>query len=142
MQPDPDHTQILILYDGVCAFCDASVQWLLDRDEHGVFRFAPLQGGTAEALRQRHPEIPEDIDTLVVVDTGSGEERVQLRADAVLRIVETLPAPWCRLRVFRVLPVALLDLAYRVFARFRYRVFGRLDACRVPTAEERARMLP
>ena len=138
--PDADH--VLILYDGVCAFCDSSVHWLLDRDPKGVFRFAPLQGGTAQALRARHPEIPEDIDTLVVVDAPGGDERVQLRAQAVLRILEELPSPWSRFRALRVLPVPLLDLAYRAFARLRYRLFGRLDACRIPSEDERARMLP
>ena len=137
-----DDAQVLILYDGVCGFCDASVHWLLDHDPDGVFRFAPLQGGTAQALRQRHPEIPTDIDTLVVVDALGGDERVYLRATAVLRILEELPAPWRRLRAVRVVPGPLLDLAYRAFARLRYRVFGRLDACRVPSPDERARMLP
>lgn len=136
--PPRDDASLLILYDGVCVFCDTSVRWLMERDPRAAFRFAPLQGGTAAELRLRHPEIPEDIDTLVVVEG----ERVYLRSAAVLRIVARLPAPWRWLRALRVLPDSLLDLLYRGFARVRYRVFGRMDACRVPSADERARILP
>lgn len=142
MKPAPADAQVLILYDGLCAFCDASVHWLLDRDAANVFRFAPLQGATAKGLRQRHPGIPDDLDSLVVVDTLGGDERVYLRSAAVLRILAELPSPWRQLRALGVLPGSLLDLAYRAFARLRYRMFGRLDACRVPSADDRARMLP
>jgi predicted DCC family thiol-disulfide oxidoreductase YuxK len=56
--------------------------------------------------------------------------------------VAELPTPWRWLHAFDVLPAVLLDLLYRAFARVRYRVFGRMDACRVPSADERARILP
>jgi predicted DCC family thiol-disulfide oxidoreductase YuxK len=118
------------------------MRWLMDRDPRGVLRFAPLQGGTAAQMRERHAEIPEDIDTMVVVETGGDRERVFLRSAAVVRIVAELPAPWRYLRAAGLLPNGLLDLLYRTFARNRYRVFGRMDACRVPTEDERARILP
>ena len=140
--PPADDTQLLVLFDGVCVFCDNAVRLLMDRDPRGVFRFAPLQGGTAAQLRERHPEIPEDIDTIVVIETCGEQERVHARSASLLRIVAELPAPWSWLRVFGVLPGALLDLLYAGFARVRYRVFGRMDTCRVPTADERARILP
>ncbi len=141
MPPVAD-ARVLILYDGVCVFCDRGVRWLMDRDPRGVFHFAPLQGGTAGPLRERHAEIPDDLDTLVVVETRGENEWVFLRSAAVLRIVAELPAPWRRLGVLRVLPTGLLDLLYRGFARIRYRVFGRMDTCRVPSEDERARILP
>jgi predicted DCC family thiol-disulfide oxidoreductase YuxK len=140
--PPPEDTRLLILYDGVCVFCDHGVRWLMDRDPRAVFHFAPLQGGTAAQLRERHREIPEELDTLVVVETRGESERVFLRSASLLRIVAELPTPWRWLRAFDGLPTGLLDLLYRAFARVRYRVFGRMDACRVPTADERARILP
>ena len=91
--------QRIVLFDGVCNFCDGAVRWLLDRDRQGRLRFAPLQGATAAALRLRHPEIPADIDTLVLVEADAAGERVHLRSDAVLRVlalVGVAPA-WLRL---------------------------------------------
>ncbi len=114
---------------------------VLERDCEARLRFAPLQGPTAASLRARHPEIPEDVDTVVFVDASEGVERVFLRSEAILRIWEVLE-PEARLpRWLRRVPRPLADLAYRIFAALRYRLFGRLDACRVPSPEERARFL-
>lgn len=133
----------LVLYDGQCGFCDASVQWLLDHDPAGALRYAPLDGPTARAIRQRHPRMPPDLDSLVYVETdGRGRERVYWYSRAVLRICANLPLPWRLAAALRVVPFPLTDLLYRAFARMRYLVFGRLDACRIPAPEERARFLP
>ena len=128
----------LVLYDGLCGFCDASVQWLLDHDR-GVFRFAPLQGETGAAILARHPDLPDGIDSIVLIDENDG---IRWHSAAVFGICAHLPRPWSAAAWFGVLPRPLTDLAYRVFARFRYRVWGRREACRVPTPGERARFLP
>jgi predicted DCC family thiol-disulfide oxidoreductase YuxK len=131
----------LVLYDGVCGFCDASVRWLLARDPRDRLRFAPLQGPAAAGLRERHPEIGDSLDSIAYVDASDGSERVHLRSEAVFRILAELDPPWRWLAILRCLPRSLTDLGYRVFARLRYRVFGRLEACRVPTPAERRRFL-
>lgn len=133
---------LVVLFDGVCGFCDASVRWLRERDPVGRLRFAALQGETARALRERHPEIPEDGGSLVVVESVGGEERVRLRSAAVIAACGALERPPRWLRWLAAAPTPLADLGYRLFARVRYRFFGKLDACRVPSAEERARFLP
>jgi predicted DCC family thiol-disulfide oxidoreductase YuxK len=131
----------ILLFDGECGFCDGAVRWLLARDPLGRLRFAPLQGETAAALRARHPQIPGDLDTAVLVERAGGDERVHLRSQAVLRTLALVQSPWRHAAWLRVLPRWLVDAAYRAFARRRYRWFERLDACRVPTPEERARFL-
>ena len=40
----------LMLYDGLCGFCNWSVRWVIERDRHDRVRFAPLQSGIAEAV--------------------------------------------------------------------------------------------
>jgi predicted DCC family thiol-disulfide oxidoreductase YuxK len=131
----------LVLYDGVCGFCDASVRWLLARDDRALFRFAPLQGATAGELRARHPEIGDSLDGIAYVETSDGSERVHMRSEAVFRILAELDPPWKWFAMLRWLPRPLTELGYRIFARLRYRVFGRLDECRVPTPVERRRFL-
>jgi predicted DCC family thiol-disulfide oxidoreductase YuxK len=128
----------LVLYDGVCGFCDGVVQWLLAHDRAGRLRYAPLQGPTAAALRVRLPTIPEDIDTIVYIEGGE----VYLRSRAAFRLVRHLPAPWCWLAGFGVLPNFLTDAGYRAVAAVRYRIWGKRDACRVPSPGERALFLP
>jgi predicted DCC family thiol-disulfide oxidoreductase YuxK len=132
----------IVLYDGVCGFCNGSVQWLIERDRAARLRYAPLQGETAAALRARHPEIPSSLDTIVFVQTAADPERVWLRSLAVFRVLRELPAPWRWLAALRfLLPAAVWDIAYQAFARRRYRWFGRLEACPIPSAEVRARFL-
>lgn len=134
--------EALVLYDGVCGFCDTSVQRLLDLDTDGVFHFATLQGPTAAALRARHPELPHDIDTVIFVERCDGEERVSVRSAAVLRITARLGGAWRFLGVGWILPTFMRDAAYRAFAALRYRIFGTLESCRIPAPEERERFLP
>jgi predicted DCC family thiol-disulfide oxidoreductase YuxK len=131
----------IVLFDGVCAFCDATVRWLVRHDPEARLRFAPLQGPTAAQLLARHPGIPEGLETLVYVVASDRGERFYLRSEAVFRACAAISgAPrWVGLAAR--LPRALTDLGYRLIARVRYRVFGRLDTCRIPAPGERERML-
>jgi predicted DCC family thiol-disulfide oxidoreductase YuxK len=132
----------LVLYDGVCGFCNGSVRWLIERDSSSRLHYAALQGETAAALRARHPEIPTELDTIVFVEGGPGRERVFVRSAAIFRVLRELRAPWRWLAPLRwLLPNALWDVAYRAFARRRYRWFGRLEACPIPPPDLRARFL-
>ena len=101
----------------------------------------PSTGELAAALRARHPEISEQLDTVVYVHAASGRERVAVQSEAVFRIFEVLGGGWARIAWLRVLPRPLTDLGYRLFARVRYAIFGRLDECRIPTGAERDRFL-
>ncbi len=131
-----------MLYDGLCGFCDLSVRWLLTHDTARVFEFAPLQGEVARDVVARHP-LPVGLDSIVLVEgRGSPEERVSWHSSAIFGICAHLPWPWRALAWFSALPRAFTDLCYRVFARNRYRVWGRREACRIPSPEERARFLP
>lgn len=133
---------MLVLYDGTCGFCDAWVQWLLARDASQRLTFAPLQGSAAAAARSRHPSVPADTTTVVLVEQGpDGAEVVHLRSAAFFRICAVLPMPWRALSWLAAVPRPVADLGYACFARHRYRVFGRVDGCRVPKPEERARFL-
>jgi predicted DCC family thiol-disulfide oxidoreductase YuxK len=131
-----------VFFDGVCNFCEGSVQWLLQHDERDRLHFAPLQGTTAAALRQQLPDFPAGIDTIVYVDTTDCLPAVTSHSRALFQILAQLDAPARRWTVLRFLPAWLLDPAYRAFGRSRYRLFGRRDSCSVPSPEVRARFLP
>ena len=108
----------IVLYDGVCGFCNGSVRWLIERDAAARLHYAALQGETAAALRARHPEIPTALETIAFVE----EDRVSLQSAAVFRVLRELGPPWRWIAAVRwLLPRALWDAAYRAFARRRYR---------------------
>jgi len=133
----------IVLYDGTCGFCDASVRFLLDHDRDGRLHYAPLDGPTAAGVRGRHPSMPPHLDSLVLVEVDDhGRERVEWYSGAVVGICRHLPWPWRLGWLLWWVPRPLRDLGYRAFARIRYRIFGRLDTCRVPSPQERGRFLP
>ncbi len=139
---EPTPSTALILYDGVCGFCDRFVQWLMQIDRRQQFRYAPLQGVTAATVRQRHPEMPTDLDSVVLVESDGEAERVLWHASAALRILELAGIESAAVRWAKRLPRPVLDLAYRSFAALRYRMFGKLKECRVPSPAERTLFLP
>jgi len=131
----------IVLYDCVCAVCDATVQWILNHDHEGKFHFAPLQGPTAARLLARHPELPENLDSIVLIDSTRGPEKAYWYTGALLGIVRHLPMPWRLSSALWLVPSPLRNLGYKVFAAVRYRIFGTLEACRLPTEDEASRFL-
>lgn len=129
----------VVLFDGVCNLCHASVSYVIDRDPHGRFRFASLQSETARTLLERHgvPIPGSEPDTVLLLEDG----RVYAQSTAALRIARRLSGPTRLLSLFLAVPRPVRDLVYRLVARNRYRWFGRSDACRVPTPALKARFL-
>lgn len=128
----------IVLYDGVCGLCAKSVQWILDHEGDHALRFAPLQGETAAALREQYPNIPTELDTVVFVDG----ERAHLRSKAFLHLAKHLRSPWRWLHAMRWLPGFVLNGFYRIVAALRYRIWGTVDSCQLPSPETRRRFLP
>src|SRR5262249_15698524 len=118
--------------------CAKVVQWVLAHERDHEIVFAPLQGSIAAAARRRFPRIPVSIDSIVYITRG----RAHLRSKAVLYAAEHLRTPWCWMYGVRWLPGFAPDLAYRVVASVRYRLWGRADGCELLTPAQRTRFLP
>ncbi len=129
--------EAVVLFDGVCRFCSGSVRFILERDSGRRFAFAPLQSRAAQKLLQQHDRLLEQMDSLVLVENG----QCSTRSTAALRIVRYLSWPWPLLKVLILVPRPLRDFCYDMFARNRYRWFGKNQECFVPVAEERERFL-
>lgn len=127
----------IVLYDGVCGLCSKAVRFLIKRDRDKALVFAPLQGETAARLRVEYPNIPETLESVVLVENG----RAHLRSKAFLHVSRYLTRPWRWGWYFRWMPGFLLDLGYRLIAAVRYRIWGKSDTCELPAPDERARFL-
>jgi predicted DCC family thiol-disulfide oxidoreductase YuxK len=130
-------TEPIVLFDGVCNFCNAGVNFIIDRDARARIRFAALQSAAGQRLLRRFGLRTTDFDTLVLVD---GPKCVT-RSTAALRIAALMDGWWPLLSALLLVPTFLRDYAYDLLARNRYRWFGRRDACRVPTPDLRRRFL-
>ena len=123
----------IVFYDGTCGFCDWSVQWLLRHDKTGAFVFAPLR------VRPRMRRDPDGHITSVVLMLP-GHPDAARASDAVLAILSARSTV-ARARGARLLPRFLRDPFCRLFARYRYVVAGKIDACPF-RPEDRPRFLP
>jgi predicted DCC family thiol-disulfide oxidoreductase YuxK len=128
----------IILLDGTCIFCNRLVALILRLDRTGIFGFAHLQGPFARSTLGRHG-LEANIDAIYLIkNAGTANEEVLIDGEAGRQI-------WPRIiwlgALIHLVPLPLLNLFYRSFARVRYRLFGQYETCRAPTAEERARFL-
>lgn len=126
----------IIFFDGVCGLCNKTINFLMRIDKRQNLKFAPLQGQTVQG---RLPaEIIEDLNTLVFYENG----KLSNRTTAVLRAIKAIGGFWRLLYVFIIIPSPMRDWIYKAVAKNRYKWFGKHDTCRMPTPEERGRLLP
>ena len=126
----------IVLFDGVCNFCNGAVNFIIKHDHEKRFKFAPLQSEIGQELRAKF-DIGEDVDSIILVEN----EEAFMHSTAGLRVAKTLGGIWSLGYAFIIVPAFIRDWAYRVFARNRYRLFGRLEICMLPTPEVRERFL-
>lgn len=162
-----DWNHPILFFDGVCGLCNRFVDFMLKADSRSRFRYAPLQGETARRLLGvdnqagghqandpppggphaggHEPAGPKPGDpqagdprSFVFLEKDASYEQ----SNAVLLALSRLGGAWGLIAVLYVFPRPVRDFVYRIVARNRYRWFGRRDACRLPTPEERDRFLP
>jgi predicted DCC family thiol-disulfide oxidoreductase YuxK len=131
----------VLLYDGVCGFCNKTVQMILDHDRRGTMRFAALQSDYGQSIVARHAEL-RDVDSVVFVEPADeGAERVYVRTEAALCVAKYLGGAWKIFLAAKIIPKPLRDFFYNLVARYRYKIFGKYDSCMLPPPEVRSRFL-
>ena len=135
-KPAPEEPDGLILFDGLCVFCSRWVRFVIDHDPKRRFRFMAIQSERGRTLADRFGIDPDAAQTNAVILNG----RITFKSDAALTVLGALAATRS-LGVLKVVPYWLRDPVYDLIARNRYRVFGRTEACMVPTAEDRGRFV-
>ena len=127
----------IILFDGVCNFCNNSINFVMDRDTNGAFKFASLQSDIGQELLKQKGLKTSDFDSIVLLKNST----VYQKSDAALEITRELNGLWSWLYIFKIVPRFIRDFFYNIIARNRYHWFGKTEACRLPTPELRARFL-
>ena len=128
----------IVLFDGECNFCDASVQFIIKRDPNEIFKFASLQSAVGIKLLKEY-KVPEEIDSLVLIVTD--QRQYYIKSSAALTIAKNLSGLWNWMYIFKLVPVPIRDRVYEFIARNRIKWFGKKDHCRLPSPEIRKRFL-
>lgn len=126
----------IVLFDGQCHFCDASVQFILARDRKATFQFASLQSEVGQELLKQL-SVPSDINSLVLIE-GS---HYYTKSTAALKIAKQLDGLWKLFYGAILIPRPIRDMFYRYIAKNRYKWFGKKETCQLPSVEQRERFL-
>lgn len=127
----------IVIFDGVCNFCNGAVNFIINRDPEGVFAFTPMQSELAQQLMKKHQITNLGIDTLVLIKNGE----CLLFSSAALQISRDLTGFWYLFNILKVIPSPVRDFFYKVLAQHRYRLFGRTTSCMLPSKALRSRYI-
>ncbi|MBD3375284.1 DUF393 domain-containing protein [candidate division KSB1 bacterium] len=131
MMPDP-----VILFDGVCNLCNASIDFIIRHDSRARYKFAPLQSTAGQHLKERY-HLRDSLYSVILIENN----QIYNKSTAALKIAKHLSFPWNLFHLFIHLPIRWRDRFYAYVARNRYQWFGKRDSCRIPTAHEKERFL-
>jgi predicted DCC family thiol-disulfide oxidoreductase YuxK len=126
----------VILYDGVCVFCSRWIRFIATHDTAKRFRFTAIQSDYGTRLARAFGIDPNDPDTNAVIHGGVA----YFKSDAALTVLSNLPG-WRWTRLLFAVPKPFRNAVYNLVAKNRYRIFGKYDACFVPDADMRERVM-
>ncbi len=129
--------QQVILFDGVCNFCNASINFVIDHDPQKRFKFASLQSDLGHEILKKYHRNTSDFDSVILLKDNC----LFIKSKAALEIAKDLSGLWKYLSVFSILPTFILDFFYDLIAKNRYKLFGKSEVCRMPSADLKERFL-
>lgn len=128
----------VLFYDGVCGYCNWIVRFIakIDRDER--IQFAPLQSELAKQVLAKQPDLA-GLDTAILYVPD--DERLWTRWGLTRGLLPSLRGFWrigCAL--LAALPMPVGNWIYDLIAKYRYRIFGKFETCKLPDAKLRKRL--
>lgn len=126
------------MFDGVCVLCSHWVTFVIRHDRQRLYKFAAMQTATGRELLCRHGIDPDDPLSFLLLEAGRG----YTDTDGIVRVLRSFGGVWVLLgALIRIVPRFVRDPLYRWVARNRYRLFGRHDACMLPSPQTADRFL-
>lgn len=129
--------QPLILFDGVCNFCNSAVNFVIKRDKRARIQFAPLQSEKGRLYARQYGINPDDMKTFLFIE----DNKVYTRSTASLKVCRYLGALWPLCYGLIIIPKFIRNGIYNWVAKNRYKWFGKKETCMIPTPEVRARFI-
>lgn len=127
----------IILFDGVCNLCNSSVNFVIRHDSKNKFKFAALQSDTGNELVQKYEIDPRETDSIILIQ---GKNHY-IKSSAALRIAKDLSGVYPLLFVFMIIPPFIRNWVYDYIAKNRYKWYGKMDNCMIPTKELKDKFL-
>jgi predicted DCC family thiol-disulfide oxidoreductase YuxK len=128
----------LILFDGVCNLCDASVQFIIKHDKKDVFLFTALQSDMGRQLIKSYDIDTAKTDSIILYTPEKG---IDYKSAAALKIARHLEFPVNVASIFIIIPAFIRNWVYDYIAKNRYKWYGKKEACMIPTPELKSKFL-
>lgn len=128
----------IILFDGVCNLCDATVQFIIKRDTKDQFRFVALQSELGQQIIKHIGIDTTKTDSIILYEPGKA---YYYKAQAALKIASALGGIYAAIGALSIIPAALSNKIYDYVARNRYKWYGKKDNCMIPTPAMKAKFL-
>ncbi len=125
----------IVFFDGICSLCNGLVDYLMKKDKKGLLYFASLQGETAKQLLPNTDT--ENLKTIIYLK----DDHLYKQSNAVLEIFKDVKCSLSLLYSFKIIPPFIRDKVYRYVAENRYKWFGKKETCRMPTPQEKGKLL-
>ena len=127
----------IILFDGVCNFCNSSVNKIILQDKKNRFKFAPLQSEIGKKLLEKHSIDSSKIDSIILIE----KDAAFTKSTAILKISKHMSGIYPLAYGFIIIPAVIRNLVYDFIARNRYKWWGKKDSCMIPTQEVKSKFL-
>lgn len=129
--------QPVILFDGICNFCNSAVNFTIKRDKKAIIQYAPLQTEKGRMFLRQYNLPINEMKSFLFIEDG----KVYTRSTAALRVCRYLRGIWPLCFVFMIVPRFIRDGIYDWIAKHRYKWFGVRQECMMPAPEVRKRFL-
>ena len=129
--------QPVILFDGICNFCNNAVNFVIKRDKKRRVVFATLQSETGQKLLQQYNLPLNDMESFVFIENG----KASTQSTAALKVCRYLKGLWPLCYGFIIIPKFFRDGIYNWIAKNRYKWFGVRQECMIPTPDVKERFL-
>ncbi len=127
----------IILFDGVCNFCNSSINFVIKRDKKSIVRFAALQSDAGQQLLKEYSLPTNEFNSFILIEAGA----VFTQSTGALKVCKYLTGLWPLFYGFIIVPKFIRDGIYNWVAKNRYKWFGKKDQCMLPTPAVSARFL-
>jgi predicted DCC family thiol-disulfide oxidoreductase YuxK len=117
----------IVVFDGVCGFCNKSIDTLMRLDQTKILKYTSLQGSFMKTLK-----VKQDLQSIILYEDGA----LYYKSTAILKILRSLGGIWIFTNIFYLIPTSLRDGIYDIIAKYRYSIFGKMESCRMPKEDE------
>ncbi len=122
--------KVILLFDGVCNFCNKWINFIIKHDKKNKFLFATLQSNAAKTLLKEN-NILEDQKSVVLIYNN----KVHIKSTACLHACFHLGGLYALPFCFIILPAFVRDFYYDIVAKNRYKWWGKQESCMMPSPE-------